>query len=236
MICFVMQSTVPWKHLCRIGCNCRTGDRPVSETTDVDPDELRGELEQIKGALGLYDRRRDWVTGWLVFGLAVGLAGAVSQAIELRGLSSWLHPVTWFGLIGLAWAASYWLAPDGTFEQGEPGTPSVGFVYVAVIAAGVALSVLLGPVLETAEVAEQAVVFGLIVILVGTAYLLVGQLLRAHFIRRRDRLAFYVGGAWMLPFGAAVTHVELLATYAYGLYGALFLVHALASYWLLTRT
>lgn len=209
----------------------------MSDTTDLDPDELRRELDQIKGAMGLQERRPGWTRDALVFGVAVAFAGLVSQLIELRGMPEYFHSVTWFGTMGAAWILSYWvLAPETEPRADESAVPSTGFVYGALVATWLALQVLLGPAFGTPALPSSATVFGLTVILVGTAYLLIGQLLKAHYVRRRDRFAFYAGGAWMLPLGAAVTHVPLLQTYVYGVYGGCFLAYAVASYWVLTRT
>lgn len=209
----------------------------MTDASEVDPDELRADLDQIKGALGLQERRPGMTSDWLVFGVFVALAGFASQGIELQGLPGYYHPIVWFGAMGAAAVLSRAvIARDAEEAPVDRPLPSVGFVYGAQFAAWIALQVLLGPTIDAAEGPAASYVFGLSVILVGAAYLLVGQTLKAYHIRRRDRTAFYVGGAWMLALGAAVPHVSVLEQYVYGIYGGLYLAYALATYGVLTRT
>ena len=73
----------------------------------------------------------------------------------------------------------------------------------------------------------------LVVGLVGVAYLVVGEALRAYYIRRRDRFAFYVGGAWMLVLAALLPSIEFFHTWGYATFGVVYAAHAVVSYLLL---
>jgi len=82
---------------------------------------------------------------------------------------------------------------------------------------------------------EAILLFSLIVALVGVAYVVVGESLKAYQIRRRDRYAFYVGGAWMLVLAVLIPNIEILQTWGYATYGLLYAVHAVGSYVYLAR-
>ena len=67
---------------------------------EIDVDELRTELDQIKAAMGIDERYEGATTLWLLFGLAVPVAAALSQYVVLERLPQWYHTLIWLGVLG----------------------------------------------------------------------------------------------------------------------------------------
>lgn len=194
---------------------------------DVDPEQLQAELDQIKDAMGLQERYPSEFQLWPVAGGLVLLAALGSQVIELEGLPGLLHPVVWFGVFGVASLYRSWTTDDTRETPETRPRTSVQFAAVFAMYPVVVLSV--GPALAD-DASGSIVVFGLTVGLVGVGYLVTGEALRSYYIRRRDRWAFYVGGAWMLLLAPLLPNVGVLETWGYSVFGVLFAIHAGASY------
>ncbi|MFC7058162.1 hypothetical protein [Halovenus salina] len=202
----------------------------MSEDTEIDPELLREEVAQIKDAMGLQERYPAQFQLWLVFGVAVFLAASASQFIALRGLSGSLHAVAWWVPLGAAWLYQWWDVRDseGTTPEAKP---RIGVLWLSVFALYGVFLFALGPTLDTlSDEAGQILLFSLIVGLVGVGYLVVGEALRAYYIRRRDRWAFYIGGAWMLVLAAVMPNVDVLETWGYAAFGIAYAIHALVAY------
>jgi hypothetical protein len=207
----------------------------MSEELDVE--ELQRELATIKDAMGLRERYPSQFQLWLVYGVLVGLASLGSQAVAVVGLPGWGHAVSWAGFMGLGNVYQY-VALDDHTEDGQTGgaKPSIGLQYVVVLAYAVLVVWLLAPALDSlAAVRASATIFAVAVGAVGLAYLLAGNALRAYYIRRRDRLAFYAGGVWMLALAAAIPTVPALQRWGYAVFGIAFGLHAVVSYYVLDR-
>lgn len=202
----------------------------MSEDTEIDPELLREEVAQIKDAMGLQERYPGQFQLWLVFGVAVLLASIASQLIALRELSGSLHAVAWWVPLGGAWLYQWW--KTGDVEATNPDAkPRIGVLWLSVFALYVVFLFTLDPALDTLSAeAAQILLFSLIVGLIGVAYLVVGEALRAYYIRRRDRWAFYVGGTWMLALAAVMPNVDALETWGYATFGVIYAVHAGVSY------
>jgi hypothetical protein len=198
---------------------------------EIDVEALRTELDQIKDAMGLRERYPAQFRLWLVYGLLVPLAAFGSQAVATWDLSPWLHPVSWGAFMSVAGLFGW--RHDST-ESGGPtaeGKPDIWFQFLSVFAFGVVVMALLGPVAADApEDLVSITVFAAMVGLVGVAYLVVGNSMKAHYVRRRDRYALYAGGVWMLALAAAMPHVGALRTWGYAAFGVAFGVHAVVSY------
>lgn len=207
----------------------------VTENTEIDPDALRDDLDQIKDAMGIQERYPSWFHLWLVYAVLVLAASIASQVIVLRGLPGYWHAVAWGGLMGAGGVYQWWLA-----RSEEPtatgATPNVLVQFGAIGSMYVVYVLVLGPVLDWLAPRLAAIVtFSLIVALVGVAYLVAGESLKAHRIRARDRYAFYVGGAWILVLAVLMPNVAFLRTWGYVAFGALYAVHGVGSYALLSR-
>ncbi|MFC7073415.1 hypothetical protein ACFQJ7_00615 [Halovenus rubra] len=202
----------------------------MSEDTEIDPDLLREEVSQIKDAMGIQERYPSRFRFWLVTGLAVLLASSASQLIALRELSGSLHAVAWWVPLGVAGLYQWW-STDNSDATVTEAKPRIGVLWLSVFALYFVFLVTLTPVLDGMNgAAGEILLFSLIVGLVGVGYLVVGEALRAYYIRRRDRWAFYIGGGWMLTLAALMPNVDIFQTWGYATFGIAFAIHAVVSY------
>lgn len=207
----------------------------MTDNTHVDPETLRRDIDQIKEAMGIQERYPSWFHLWLVYAVLVLGASIASQVVVLRGLPGYWHGVAWGGLMGAGGVYQWWLARS---EDPTPAgaAPNVLVQFGAIGSMYVVYVLVLGPVLDGLVPRLAAIItFSLIVALVGVAYLVAGETLKAHRIRARDRYAFYVGGAWILVLAVLMPNVEVLRTWGYVVFGALYAVHGVGSYVLLSR-
>jgi hypothetical protein len=201
-------------------------------SSEIDVEALQDEVSQIKDAMGLEERYPSQFRLWLVYGILVALAAGASQFIVLNKLPGWSHALAWFGLLGTAGVVQGWYSGerDGGPTESKPNISlqfGVVFAYYVVILA--AMSVL--P--STGYLVENAIIFGMVVGLVGVGYVVVGSSLAAYYIRKRDRYAFYVGGVWMMALAVAIPVVPTLRRWGYAVFGGLYLVHSVGAYLLL---
>jgi hypothetical protein len=198
---------------------------------EIDVEALRTELDQIKDAMGLRERYPAQFRLWLVYGLLVPLAAFGSQAVAIWDLPPWLHPVCWGGFMSVAGLFGWRhddTAGDGLSAEAKP---DIWFQFLAVFAFAVVVLALLGPVAADAPGDLASItIFAAVVGLVGVAYLVAGNSMKAYYVRRRDRYALYAGGVWMLALAAVLPHVEVLRTWGYATFGVVFGVHAVVSY------
>jgi hypothetical protein len=200
--------------------------------SEIDVDALQEEVSQIKDAMGIQDRYPSQFQLWLVYGVLVALAAAVSQFIVLNRLPGWYHPIAWFALLSVAGIVS-WLRGGDAGEETAGGKPNIPLQFGVIFAYYVVILAATSAVPEMSYVVQNAVVFGMVVGLVGVAYVVVGSSLSAYYIRKRDRYAFYAGAVWMLPLAAAMMVVPVLQRWGYAAFGGLYLVHSIAAYLLL---
>lgn len=207
----------------------------MSEATELDPDALQAELERIKDAMGLRERYPSQFDMWLVFGGLVLVASLGSQFVVLRDLPGYWHPVIWTVLMGAGGVFGWWRRSDEPVPS--TGTKPNVLLQAAAVAAMYFVFVFgLAPALGGAgDRLVSITIFSLIIGLVGTAYIVAGESLKAYFIRRRDRYAFYVGGAWMLVLAALMPNVAVLHTWGYAVYGLLYVAYAVGAYLVLSR-
>ena len=156
-------------------------------------------------------------------------------------LSEYGYVAVWALLVLVAGVAQ-WRITHGMPASRPANAPPLKWILVAFVGAFVSLIVMSGGLLpylsdgEGAGIVQGAYYFGLLVALAGLGFIVVGLVLRAYYIRRRDRLVFHVAGAWMLAFAALVTQYEFLQLFGYAIFGLLFLVHSIAAYVLLGRS
>jgi len=204
---------------------------------EIEADELREELETIKEAMGLRERYSGATSMWLLFGLAVPVASALSQYVFTERLAPWLHAVIWAGVLGLGFAVWYVLSdePESNFAAGPAPNLFVqfGLVYFTVLPVQAAVSPFLG---DLGYVDEALFVQSLIVVFLGLAYAVLGSSLAAYRVRLRDRALFYIGTGWMVALGVAIPQVAFLRVWPHATFGAVYLVYALGTYTVLART
>jgi hypothetical protein len=211
----------------------------MSDEADVDPAELEAQLDHIKEAMGLRERYEGITAQWLLFGVLVAVAAGVSQVVYLRELPGYYHGVVWIGLLfggGLVGFRVLFDAEDGPAFSSE-GKPNLWLLFGASYAAIFPIQIIVANYLPDLDYqAETLFTLSLILVLIGLAYVLMGNALRAYYIRARDRYAFYVGGVLLAGLGTAMPYVELLREWGYAVFGAVYLAYAVVTYVVLTRT
>ena len=201
--------------------------------TDVDPEALKSDLEEIKGAMGLAEDHPYWWRFWIVEGVSVGLFFTIAQ-LWFRGHSGPLVGSALVAILAVDYAIKRRL--KSSYEPPAIGLPSQRFWFGAVLVGIGALVVGLIPVFEALE-ATNSIRLAMVsaVTVVGTAYLLMGQLLGAYNIRAADRYAFYAGGTWMLVLAAGIPHVPAFEGWEYAVLGIGIALQHVAVYVVLAR-
>jgi hypothetical protein len=210
----------------------------MTDDTEIDVDALRTELDQIKDAMGIQERSAGATSVWLLFGVLVPIAAAVSQYVHLERLPAWLHPVAWLGVLGGGYAL-WWAVSDepAKFAGTDAGKPNVGLQFAVVYLAAFPLQTVVAAYTPSLGYrAESALVVSIVLVLLGVAYAVLGSSLKAYYIRRRDRVPFYVGTVWMVGLGVAIPLSATLETWAYAVFGGLYFVYAVGTYLWLTST
>ncbi|MFB6087270.1 MAG: hypothetical protein ABEJ85_02020 [Haloarculaceae archaeon] len=203
----------------------------MTDDQEIDVDALRSELDHIKDAMGIRERSPGAIRVWLVFGALVPVAAACSQYVFLERLPQFYHGVVWIGLLGLGGYLTSRIVFTASSEWSSEGKPNLVVQFGAVYAAAFALQVLLDPFVRPLTYREESMyVLGMILVLLGVAYVVMGSSLRAFYIRRRDRIPFYVGGLWMAGLGMAVPYSETLMRWGYAVFGGAYFVYALGTY------
>lgn len=204
---------------------------------NVDPAELREDIETIKDAMGLEERYEGAAVLWLVFGGLVAVAAGLSQYVFLAELSDWYHPVIWIGLLGGGGAvANYVVTGDARAGASRDDAPDPFLQLAVVYVVSFPIVNIQQSFIDASRAEASASTLAVVLVLIGTAYLVVGNTLKAYRIRARDRYAFYGGGALLVALGTAMPFVEALLTWHYAAFGAAYLAYALASYAVLART
>jgi len=211
----------------------------VSDAAEsVDPEELQRQLSDIKGAMGLAERYPGRARLWLLAGLLVGVAALLVQATFRfhETLGSTAYVAIW-GAFSVVAVATLWLVSSRLPSREPPeGAPSWRVVYGSLAAFVVAATGVTGDVAGQVPGLDRALLyFGLVIATVGLGLLVTGTVLAAYRIRRRDRLVFYAGGAWVLLYASWLPYVDLLRYAGVGIFGALFVAYAIGAYAYLTR-
>lgn len=207
----------------------------MAAEADVDPESLREELQLIQDAMGIGERYPSRMRDWLVFGILVAVASALSQYVHLQGLPAYWHPVIWFAIMGGGAILGAWR------HRGVSGDasarPSVPVVFASAAVAYVPLIAIVAPIDDGLGYRRGSVlILGLVLVLLGIAYLGMGNALRAYRIRRRDRYTVYLGGVGMLALGGVMPNSAFLVDWGFATFGGLYLAYAIASYTYLVRS
>jgi hypothetical protein len=221
-----------------------TADDPADESgvaedrDDVDPEQLQRELAEIKGAMGLADQYPGRARLWLFAGLLIGAAALLAQATFFfsDALSGTAYTLIWNGFVVVAVVASWWMAsrlPQATAPESAPSWRALfGSLVVFLSAAAGAVGRVAG---QVGALDRGIAYFALSIATIGLALLLVGAVLVAYRVRRRDRLVFYAGGLWVLVYASVLPYFQILRWVGVGLFGVLFALYAVAAYVYLTR-
>ncbi|WP_459194930.1 hypothetical protein [Halosimplex sp. J119] len=212
----------------------------MSDATDeVDPEDLQRQLSDIKGAIGLAEQYPGRARLWLVAGLLIGFAAVLVQATFFlyESLGGAAYTAIWGGFCIVA-VATLWLVSTRLPQREAPsGAPSWRVIYgsLAVFLFGIA-GVAGDAATQVGGLDRALLYFGLVLATIGLALLVTGAVLVSYRVRRRDRMVFYVGGAWVLVYASWIPYVQLLRWVGVGLFGILFALYAIAAYVYLTRT
>lgn len=207
----------------------------MTEDTEIDVEQLRTELDHIKDAMGIQERYPSQFQIWLIYGVLVAIAAVGSQLVVLLDLPGWGHWVSWGATMGLG-GVYQWATTEGEAGGSTEAKPDIWLQYLAAFAYALVVLAIVAPLLADASApVASSTIFAIIVGGVGLAYLVAGNALKAYYIRRRDRYAFYLGGVWMFVLAALIPHVAILRQWGYAVFGIAFGVHALGSYIVLSR-
>jgi len=204
----------------------------MSQDPDVDVEQLRGDIEQIKEAMGIQERYGGATSTWLFFGVAVPVASALSQYVHMEQLATWYHWIVWLVLLGGGYAG-YLLYSDESARPAESaaGRPNIFTQFVLVYFASVPVqTIAFEYVTDVGYVTESAMGLSFILVMLGVAYGVIGSSLEAYYVRRRDRWLFYAGTVWMVILGVLIPGRPFLETWAYAVFGGLYFVYAMAAY------
>jgi len=203
----------------------------ASETGDVDPEQLRAQLSRIQEAMGLVERYRSAIEQWLVFGVLVSVASVASQYLYTNELSWTWYWVVWIGGLGGGSALYGRLRGGSVSWGGDEGRPDVNAIFAGVYFAFLPLLWVVYQFVPDLSYAENnLLVLAVICVLLGVGYLVLGNVLKAYYIRAPDRYAFYVGGVLLVVLGPLLPAFEIGRTYPYLVFGAVYLVYSVATY------
>lgn len=205
---------------------------------EIDVEALRTELDHIKDAMGLRDQYRSAPEQWLLFGTLVPVAAALSQYVHLQEMAPWYHTPIWLTVLGVGGTFGNWLLLGEARARRSPTEllyggpkPNVFLPLVVVYFASVPIQIIFTPFFDDIGYHTGSIyILGLILVLLGVAYVLVGNVMKAHYIRFRDRLAIYAGGLWMVPLGVAMPYSDVLLEWGYAAFGASYFVYAAVTY------
>lgn len=205
--------------------------------SEPDKETLEQELDQIKETLGIQERYPGGARTWLMFGALVGVASLLSQVVYLERLPGYWYGVIWMGLMSLGMAVQV-RTNRSRSEWSGTDKPSWVFLFGTMLVTALALLAALSPVLAELSYEDANLYIGLIFMMLigGSSYLLVGNTLKAYYIRRIDRYAFYIGGNWILLLGMLTPHIPFLRTWFYSVYGVVYVAYTLCVYMILTDT
>lgn len=206
-------------------------DSKASEDAEIDVEKLRTELDQIKDAMGIQQRYPGRFQLWLVYGVLVAIAATGSQLVVLYELPWWGHWVSWGVTMGAGGIyQGQGITGEQVSEDSGEGKPDIWLHYVATFGYALVVLAIVSPLLPESPATTESYVFSIIVGGVGLSYIVVGNSLKAYYIRRLDRFAFYIGGIWMFVLAALIPYVDVLQTWGYAAFGIVFGFHAVASY------
>lgn len=208
----------------------------MSEEPDVE--RLREDLDQIKEAMGIAEQYEGAGSIWLLFGLAVPVASALSQYVLIERLPKSYFSVIWFVVLGGGFGL-YVAVTDREYRPTRPtqGKPNLWAQFAIVYLASIPLVAVAGAYTDgLGYIDETAMTVSIIAIMLGVAYGLLGSSMRAYRIRSRDRRIFYVGTVWMVALGVVVPQSALLERWVFAVFGGLYFIYAMGAYVVLRRT
>ncbi len=203
----------------------------TEDAADVDPEQLQAQLDRIQEAMGITERYRSAIEQWLVFGVLVAAASVVSQFVYANELPWLWYWVVWIGGLGGGSALYARLRGESVSWGGDEGRPDVNAIVGAVYFAFLPILWIVGYYAPDLTYAENSLLaLSVVSVLLGVAYLVVGNVLKAYYIRAGDRYAFYAGGVLLAALGPALPAFEPTRTYPYLVFGGVYLAYSVVAY------
>ncbi|AGB15293.1 hypothetical protein Halru_0666 [Halovivax ruber XH-70] len=183
--------------------------------------------------MGLSESHPYWWRWWLVEGLGVALGFTLFNVGFVYGFSI---PVI-VGLVAVFGGHQYVLSRvQRSYEEPTTGVPGWGRWHVGVYAGLLAWIVGFWPVQSSVEgVAETPLIWVGAGIVMGVAFVYMGQLLGAYDIRSADQYAFYVGGFWLLAVSAALPWIPAVENWSFATLGLAYGLYCVVAYVVLAR-
>ena len=206
----------------------------IMSDTEVDPEALQEQLDQIKGAMGLEERYPYVVRTWLTSGVTAGVILPLIDLGEYFDFSVYWYVALLGTMLLFTWATSNWAHEEtGRFTAGaKPGW----WIWIATLLAGtLTLGIGLAPVIDRSGIEDITVMTTIVTAVSGITYVMVGAMLKGYRIRKVDRYAFYTAGVWSLALAAVLLNVPFLRQWALTAVGVSFAVHGIGSYVVLSR-
>lgn len=208
----------------------------MSDETELDVEELRSELDQIKDAMGIHQRYEGATSQWLLFGVLVPVAAGLSQYVLLAQLPLYYHSLIWAGVLGGGAAVGTRLFVEYETRSTGDNKPTLFVQFGAVFGSFYLLLAIMNAYTpELGYTARTASGLAMSLVLLGVAYIVMGNSLRAYYIRKRDRYALYVGGLLMAALGVAIPFSPTLEIWGYAVFGGTYFGYAMTTYAVLTR-
>lgn len=204
----------------------------------VDPEALQQQLAEIKGAMGLAEQYPGRARLWLYGGLLIGVAALVVQVLffQYERLGSAAYTALWFVFAAAVVAVAWWMTSRLPQSDAPANAPSWRALFAGLAAFLLSFSGLAGEVAVQVDDLDRALLyFGAGIATIGLGLVVAGAVLSAYNVRRRDRLVFYAGGAWVLVYASWIPHVQILRWMGVGIFGVLFALYAVAAYAYLSR-
>lgn len=204
---------------------------------EINKEALREEVDRIKKAMGIQERYPAQVKSWLLWGSLIGAACFLSQIVAVKQWPGYLYAVIWWVLMGaVGGPLQAKISKEHEGEIAETGTkPRLSILYVVVIAAAFVFVANISPLFEGLGYYEiGAYIFTTIMVLIGVYYVVLGNQLRAYYVRSKDRYALYIAGAWLLALSGLVPHFPILTKWMYAIYGVTFGAYSLGAYRILS--
>lgn len=204
---------------------------------EIDKEALREEVDHIKEAMGIQERYPSQAKSWILWGSLFAAACFLSQIVAIKQWPGYLYAVIWWILMGaVGGPLQAKISKEHEGEIVETGTkPSFWVSIVAVLAAAFVIVISTSPFIGDLGYYETTAYIGTTILaLVGVYYVILGNQLKAYYIRKSDRYALYIAGAWLLALSAVIPHFQILTNWMYAIYGATFAAYSLGAYRILS--
>lgn len=201
---------------------------------EIDTKQLKKEVSQIKSAMGISDERfRYNPRFWLYWGMLIGLASLLSQIAVIYRVPEYLS-IIWFTLFfGGTFASGYILRSEDSERSSmiQENKPKMWIVFFSVAVGGmVVLQNMFSHLNDMGYYYNISIIASTIWGLIGIAYLLTGNTLKAYYIRAKDRYTFYIGGILIILMSMLTPNVEFLQKWTYSIFGVFFIAFSVTSY------